>query len=84
MRKNCTCLKLLAKEDKMHHLSCKQLEKIIDKITSIFTAIESARPRGESGILALCSLHQCMEKCKLLLHHCSESSKLYLVYINVS
>ncbi|XP_024973369.1 U-box domain-containing protein 5-like [Cynara cardunculus var. scolymus] len=62
----------------MHHLSCMQLQKIIDKITTIFTAIESARPRGDSGILALCSLRQCMEKGKLLLRHCSESSKFYL------
>ncbi|XP_024970073.1 U-box domain-containing protein 5-like [Cynara cardunculus var. scolymus] len=62
----------------MHHLSCLKLEKIVDNVTAIRTAIESARPRGQSGILALCSLHQCLEKCKLLLRHCSNSSKLYL------
>ncbi|KVI06552.1 Armadillo-like helical [Cynara cardunculus var. scolymus] len=76
---------MVTEEDKggrtvpMHHLSCLKLEKIVDNVTAIRTAIESARPRGQSGILALCSLHQCLEKCKLLLRHCSNSSKLYLI-----
>ncbi|KAI3759137.1 hypothetical protein L6452_06712 [Arctium lappa] len=63
---------------KVHRLACLELKNIIDKITEIFTAIESARPRCSSGLEVLCSLHCCMEKCMLLLRHCSESSKLYL------
>ncbi|XP_024970070.1 U-box domain-containing protein 5-like [Cynara cardunculus var. scolymus] len=63
---------------KVHRLACLELKNIIDKITDIFTAIESARPRCSSGLEVLCSLHCCMEKCMLLLRHCSESSKLYL------
>ncbi|KVI06545.1 Armadillo-like helical [Cynara cardunculus var. scolymus] len=67
---------------KVHRLACLELKNIIDKITDIFTAIESARPRCSSGLEVLCSLHCCMEKCMLLLRHCSESSKLYLVNIS--
>lgn len=63
---------------KVHRLACSELKNIIDKITEIFTAIESARPRCSSGLEVLCSLHRCMEKCMLLLRHCSESSKFYL------
>lgn len=63
---------------KVHRLACLEVKKIMDKVTKIFTALESARPRCRSGLQVLCSLHSCMEKCKLLLRHCSESSKLYL------
>ncbi|KAI3785569.1 hypothetical protein L1987_44690 [Smallanthus sonchifolius] len=63
---------------KVHRLACMEIKKIMEKITKIFTALESARPRCKSGLQLLCSLHKCMESCKLLLCHCSESSKLYL------
>ncbi|KAI3761209.1 hypothetical protein L1987_51621 [Smallanthus sonchifolius] len=63
---------------KVHHLACLEVKKIIEKITKIFTAIESARPRCKTGLQALCSLHKCMKKCQLLFRQCSESSKLYL------
>ncbi|KAI3726753.1 hypothetical protein L1987_66557 [Smallanthus sonchifolius] len=42
------------------------------------TTWQHSRPRCKSGLQLLCSLHKCMESCKLLLRHCSESSKLYL------
>ncbi|KAK9054373.1 hypothetical protein SSX86_025451 [Deinandra increscens subsp. villosa] len=63
---------------KVHGLACLEIKKIIEKISKIFTALESARPRCKSGLQALCSLLKCMEKCELLFRHCSESSKLYL------
>ncbi|KAD1469146.1 hypothetical protein E3N88_42771 [Mikania micrantha] len=63
---------------KVHRLACLELKRIIEKIANIFTALESARPRCKKGLQALCSLHNCMEKCELLFRHCSESSKLYL------
>ncbi|PIA52692.1 hypothetical protein AQUCO_01000513v1 [Aquilegia coerulea] len=64
---------------KAHHLMCMELKKIVDRITQIFPAIESAQPRCRSGIDALCSLNLALEKAKLLIQHCTESSKLYLV-----
>lgn len=63
---------------KVHRSACLEVKKIMDKIAEIFTALESARPRCKSGLQLLCSLHHYMQKCKLLLRHCSESSKLYL------
>ncbi|KAJ0527430.1 putative armadillo-like helical protein [Helianthus annuus] len=63
---------------KVHHLACLEVKNIMEKITRIFTALESARPRCKSGLQLLCSLHKYMERCKLLLRYCSESSKLYL------
>ncbi|KAI7743936.1 hypothetical protein M8C21_006813 [Ambrosia artemisiifolia] len=63
---------------KVHRLACLEVKNIMEKVTNIFTALESARPRCKSGLQLLCSLHKCMEKCKLLLRYCSESSKLYL------
>ncbi|KAF5201577.1 U-box domain-containing protein [Thalictrum thalictroides] len=64
---------------KTHNLMCMELKKIVDHITQIFPAIESAQPRCRSGIDALCSLNLELEKAKLLIQHCTESSKLYLV-----
>lgn len=65
--------------DQVHRLACLEVKKITEKIGRIFTALESARPRCKSGLQLLCSLHRSLEKCKLLLRQCSESSKLYLV-----
>ncbi|KAL5778020.1 hypothetical protein ACOSP7_010946 [Xanthoceras sorbifolium] len=64
---------------KVHRLMCLELNKFIQRISHIFSDIESARPRCTSGIQAICSLQVAMDKVKLLIQHCSESSKLYLV-----
>ncbi|KAG6675001.1 hypothetical protein I3842_15G076700 [Carya illinoinensis] len=63
---------------KVHRLMCLELKKFIDRISEILPAIESAPPRCTSGIQALCTLKIAMNKAKLLIQHCSESSKLYL------
>ncbi|GAB4840586.1 U-box domain-containing protein 45, variant 2 [Ancistrocladus abbreviatus] len=63
---------------KVHGGMCKILSNIYCKVMNIFPALEAARPRGRSGIQALCSLHVALEKAKNILQHCSESSKLYL------
>ncbi|XP_071710399.1 U-box domain-containing protein 5-like [Rutidosis leptorrhynchoides] len=63
---------------KVHASACLEVQNLMNKITRIFTALDSARPRCKSGLQVLLSLHRCMENCKSHLHHCSESSKLYL------
>ncbi|XWS45428.1 hypothetical protein CRYUN_Cryun15aG0136100 [Craigia yunnanensis] len=63
---------------KVHHMMCTELRKFVDRIIRIFPEIEAARPRCSSGIKALSSLNGAIEKAKLLLQYCSESSKLYL------
>ncbi|GLU13737.1 hypothetical protein SLE2022_303520 [Rubroshorea leprosula] len=57
---------------------CTELMRLVDKIVSIFSEIESARPRCSTGLQAVRSLNNGIDKAKLLLHYCSESSKLYL------
>ncbi|KAK2660544.1 hypothetical protein Ddye_007077 [Dipteronia dyeriana] len=64
---------------KVHRLMCMELKKFIQRILHIFSDIESARPRCTSGIEPFCSLHTAMDNAKLLIQHCSESSKFYLV-----
>ncbi|KAL5558029.1 hypothetical protein UlMin_034240 [Ulmus minor] len=63
---------------KVHRLMCLELLKFHDKISQIFSAIESARPRCSSGIKALSLLQVSMDKAKLIVRVCSDSSKLYL------
>ncbi|GMI76947.1 hypothetical protein like AT4G36550 [Hibiscus trionum] len=63
---------------KVHHVMFTELRKLVDRIIQIFPKIEAARPRCSSGIKALCSLNSAIDKAKLLLQYCSESSKLYL------
>ncbi|XP_039009270.1 U-box domain-containing protein 5-like isoform X2 [Hibiscus syriacus] len=63
---------------KVHCMMCTELRKFVDRITKIFPDIEAARPRCSSGIKALCSLNGAIDRAKLLLQYCSESSKLYL------
>ncbi|KAK8304765.1 hypothetical protein V6Z11_D03G014000 [Gossypium hirsutum] len=63
---------------KVHHLMCTELRKFVDRILKIFPEIEAARPRCSLGIKALCSLNNALERAKLLLQYCNESSKLYL------
>lgn len=58
---------------------CLELRKILDTINLVLPAIESAQPGCRSGIQELCSLNNAVEKAKLLLQHCAETSKLYLV-----
>ncbi|KAM1701893.1 U-box domain-containing protein 5-like [Malus sylvestris] len=65
---------------KVHRLMCTELLRLVDKISRIFPEIEAARPRCSTGIQALCLLNSGIEKAKLLLQHCSESSKLYLAF----
>lgn len=63
---------------KVHHALCAEFMKLVDKVSSILPVIEAARPRCSAGIQALCLLHRAIEKARLILQHCSESSKLYL------
>nr|XP_010940083.1 U-box domain-containing protein 5 isoform X2 [Elaeis guineensis] len=63
---------------KVHISMCLELKKILDSVVTILPAIESARPGYSSGIQELCSLNNSIERAKLLLQHCAESSKLYL------
>ncbi|GMI86402.1 hypothetical protein like AT4G36550 [Hibiscus trionum] len=63
---------------KVHHVMFTELRKFVDRILMIFPEIEAARPGCSMGIKALCSLNNAIEKAKLLLQYCSESSKLYL------
>eukprot|EP00257_Ricinus_communis_P025909 XP_025013323.1 U-box domain-containing protein 5 [Ricinus communis] len=65
---------------KVHRLMCLELKNFIDRISRIFSEIESARPRCATGLQALCSLHAAMDKAKLLIQHCTDSSKLYLAF----
>ncbi|KAI9113592.1 hypothetical protein K1719_015519 [Acacia pycnantha] len=63
---------------KVHRKMCTELMKLVDRISRIFPDIEAARPRCSSGIQSLCLLSNAVDKAKLLLQHCCESSKLYL------
>ncbi|OMO56944.1 hypothetical protein CCACVL1_26158 [Corchorus capsularis] len=63
---------------KVHHMMCTELRRFVDRIVRIFPEIEAARPRCTTGINALCLLNSALERAKLLLQYCSESSKLYL------
>ncbi|XP_062102410.1 U-box domain-containing protein 5-like [Humulus lupulus] len=63
---------------KVHCLMCLKLKALVDRISNIKPKIEDARPRCSTGIRALCTLSQTIEKAKLILEYCSNSSKLYL------
>lgn len=63
---------------KVHNLMCTELRALVDRVGRIFPDIEAARPRCSSGLQALCLLNNAIEKAKLLIQYCSESSKLYL------
>ncbi|CAN0919344.1 U-box domain-containing protein 5 [Linum grandiflorum] len=64
---------------KVHHSMCGQLMKLVQRIKLMFPRIEASRPRCSSGIQALVSLTNALDRAKQLLQYCSESSKLYLV-----
>lgn len=63
---------------KVHCVMCTELIKLVDKVEKISPEIEAARPGRSSGIQALCSLSNAIDKAKLLIRDCCESSKLYL------
>lgn len=63
---------------KVHLAMCTQLLRLVDRISTIIPEIEAARPRCSSGIKALSLLHEAVEKAKILVQNCCESSKLYL------
>lgn len=63
----------------LHEGMCKILSEFYGKVLTIFPDLEAARPRSTSGIQALCSLHIALEKTKIILQHCAECSKVYLV-----
>jgi hypothetical protein len=58
---------------------CTVLKDVLDKVTWILPAIESARPGYRMGIQELCSINKQLEKGKDIIQHCKEDSKLYLV-----
>ncbi|CAH2076431.1 unnamed protein product [Thlaspi arvense] len=62
----------------MHSSMCLELKRLVDRIMRIFPDIEDARPGSSAGIKTLCLLNIALEKAKLLLQYCSESSKLYM------
>lgn len=63
---------------KVYYSICQELTKVIEKIRRVLPAIEAARPGCTVGIQELCALNNTIEKSKLLIQHCAESSKLYL------
>ncbi|KAJ0251103.1 U box domain-containing protein [Hirschfeldia incana] len=63
---------------KMHSPMCLALKNLVDRVMRIFPEIEAARPGYTTGIQTLCLLNKGLEKSKLLLQYCSESSKLYM------
>ncbi|KAL1215527.1 U-box domain-containing protein 5 [Cardamine amara subsp. amara] len=67
----------LPRSFKMHSSMCLVLKKLVDRIMRIIPDMEEARP-GSSGMQTLILLHRALEKAKLLLIYCSESSKLYM------
>ena len=63
----------------MHSSMCLELKNLVDRVMRIFPDIEDARPGSSTGIQTLCLINKALEKAKLLLQYCSESSKLYMV-----
>uniref|UniRef100_A0A803PFE9 RING-type E3 ubiquitin transferase n=1 Tax=Cannabis sativa TaxID=3483 RepID=A0A803PFE9_CANSA len=67
-----------ARSFKVHRLMCLKLKALVERILNIKPKIEDARPRCSTGIQALCTLSQSIDKAKTILDYCRESSKLYL------
>ncbi|KAJ7953016.1 RING-type E3 ubiquitin transferase [Quillaja saponaria] len=63
---------------KVHRIMCTELMKLVDSVSRILPNIEAARPRCSSGLQSLCLLNQTLDKAKLHLQYCCESSRLYL------
>ncbi|XP_012834094.1 PREDICTED: U-box domain-containing protein 5-like [Erythranthe guttata] len=62
---------------KVHVRMCSELLNLVVRVSEIIPEIEEARPRA-SGMEALCSLNNGVDKAMSLLQHCCESSVLYL------
>jgi hypothetical protein len=58
---------------------CSELTMMLDKVSSILPSIEAARPGCKAGIQELCNLYNVVEKGRLIIIHCIDCSKLYLV-----
>ncbi|KAL4577635.1 hypothetical protein LXL04_013745 [Taraxacum kok-saghyz] len=65
---------------KVHRFMCTELMKPVESVLKIFSEIEAARPRCESGIKSLVQLSVALDKARTLIRDCSESSKLYLAF----
>ncbi|XP_074308905.1 U-box domain-containing protein 5 isoform X2 [Silene latifolia] len=65
---------------KAHLRICKQLLRIVEKISCIIPKIEAARPGSSQGMEALCVLRKANERAKEHVQYC-DSSKLYLAVI---
>ncbi|XP_076955452.1 U-box domain-containing protein 7-like [Bidens hawaiensis] len=63
---------------KVHSIMCIELIKLVDRVDKIIPEIESAKPRCSSGIESLCLLICGIDKAKLLIRDCCQSSKLYM------
>ncbi|CAN6235443.1 unnamed protein product [Urochloa humidicola] len=63
---------------KLHGALCDQLYTVVHEVLDAIPALETAKPRCSSRLLALSSLRIAVEKAKNLLQYCSECSKLYL------
>ncbi|KAG4379439.1 hypothetical protein AAZX31_17G237900 [Glycine max] len=57
---------------------CLELHRLIDRISHVILAIESARPNSTLAVQVLCSLNFTLAKAKSVIRHCSKCSKLYL------
>ncbi|KAL5072033.1 hypothetical protein RYX36_022920 [Vicia faba] len=75
---NTTATTPISCEVKLHRSICTELQGLIDRILHIVLSIESARPNCALAIQTLCSLHFTLDKAKLVIKHCSESSRLFL------
>ncbi|KAG5390138.1 hypothetical protein IGI04_031679, partial [Brassica rapa subsp. trilocularis] len=72
---NANMIENLPHSFKMHSSMCLALKKLVDRVMKIFPEIEAARPGSSTAIQPL---NEALEKAKLLLQYCSESSKLYM------
>ncbi|XP_078148897.1 ARM repeat superfamily protein [Carex rostrata] len=63
---------------KINRSMCTVLRDVLDKVTGILPAIESARPGSRVGIQELCSINNQVDKGKHIIQQCTESSKLYM------
>lgn len=66
---------------KVHFQMCSELIKLVSRALEILPEIEASRPRCTSGLEALCLMNNAIDKAKLILQQCSESSKIYLALI---
>ncbi|KAI3794225.1 hypothetical protein L1987_36854 [Smallanthus sonchifolius] len=62
---------------KVHSVMCTKLMQLVDRVSKIIPEIEAAKPRCSDGINSLCLLISSIDKAKLLVQDCCESSKLY-------